>query len=60
MPNNVLGIIGHYATGKKPSYGLNKTLENLKLNHNSFGPRRLRKSLRKKRKTNRRKTRRHK
>jgi len=54
MPNNVLGIIGHYATGKKPSYGLNKTLENLKLNHNSFGPRRLRKSLRKKRRKTRR------
>jgi len=54
MPNNVLGIIGHYATGKKPSYGLNKTLENLKLNHNSFGPRRPRKSLRKKRRKTRR------
>jgi len=58
MPNNVLGVVGHFATGEKPSYGLNKTLENLKLNHNSLGPRRQRKSLRKKQKQ-RRKTRRN-
>jgi Leucine-rich repeat (LRR) protein len=57
MPNNVLGVVGHYATGKKPSYGLNKTLENLKLNYNSYGPRKQRKTMRKKRKNNRRKTR---
>jgi len=34
-------------------------LRKLQHNHNSFGPRRPRKSLRKKRKTNRRKTRRN-
>jgi hypothetical protein len=59
LPNNVLGVVGHYATGKKPSYGLNQTLKNLKRNYNSYGPRQQRKSLRKKRKTNRRKTRRN-
>jgi len=59
IPNSVLGMVGHYATGTKPSYGLNQTLRNLKRNHNSYGPRKQRKSLRKKRKSNRRKTRRN-
>ena len=41
---NVLSHIGHIATGHKPTGNLQKTLRNLKRNHNSYGPRKQRKT----------------
>jgi hypothetical protein len=43
-PNNVLGLVGYAATGHKPTGNIQKTLRNLKRNHNSYGPRRQRKT----------------
>jgi len=48
---NVLSHIGHMATGHKPTGNLQKTLRNLKRNHNSYGPRQQRKSKQRTRKS---------
>jgi hypothetical protein len=57
-PNNVLGLVGYAATGYKPTGTLRETLNNLKRNINSYGPRKQRKS--RKHHRHLRKTRRHK
>jgi hypothetical protein len=50
---NSLGHVGYIATGHKPTGNLQKTFENLKRDHNTYGPRKQRKTRRKQTRKNR-------